>query len=121
MATITIGQWVQKTQRNIDQTVRGIKLAVFAGVIQDTRVDTGRLRGNWQTSTGAPVLYEIDRLDKTGNQAINQASSTITSNNVDYMSNNLPYAQVWEERDGMVKRNLARVTTIVRQEVAKAR
>jgi hypothetical protein len=40
---------------------------------------------------------------------------------VDYLSNNLPYAEVWEERDGMVKKNMARIVANVRSEVAKAK
>lgn len=121
MATISIGEWVRKTNRNLDQTVRGIKISLFNGVILDTRVDTGRMRGNWQTSTGRPVLAETSRLDPSGASATAEVVSTVKAQDVDYLSNNVPYVGVWEERDGMVKRNMARITTILREEVAKAR
>jgi hypothetical protein len=121
MATISIGDWVKKTNRNLDQTTRGIKISLFNGVILDTRVDTGRMRGNWQTSTGGPIFSEVQRLDKSGSLATAEVESKVKSRDVDFLSNNVPYAFVWEERDGMVKRNMARITSILREEVAKAR
>lgn len=81
----------------------------------DTRVDTGRLRGNWQTSTGSPITSEIGRLDPTGQQATQEAQQNVTAFGVDYMTNNLPYAMIWEERDGMIDRNMARIQRIVRE------
>jgi len=121
MANLTIGEWVSKTNRNLDQTMRGIKLSLFKGVIMDTRVDTGRMRGNWQTSTGFPTFTETARLDQSGNQAIAEAEYAIKPVAVDYLSNNVPYVGVYEELDGMVKKNMARLVTNIRNEVAKAR
>jgi hypothetical protein len=121
MANLTIGEWVSKTNRNLDQTMRGIKLSLFKGVIMDTRVDTGRMRGNWQTSTGAPTFTQTTRLDQSGNQAIAEAEYAIKPVAVDYLSNNVPYVGVYEELDGMVKKNMARLVTNIRNEVAKAR
>lgn len=121
MAEISISNWVKKTNRNLDETVRAIKISLFNGVIMDTRVDTGRLRGNWQTSTGQANPNVIGRLDKLGAQAKSEVEKTIKGDTVDYLSNNLPYAQVWEERDGMVKKNMARIVANVRSEVAKAK
>lgn len=121
MATISIGDWARKTNRNLDETVRGIKINLFNGVIMDTRVDTGRMRGNWQTSTGKFIPNSIGRLDKAGSQATQEVEQTVQASTVDYLSNNLPYVAVWEERDGMVKKNMARIVTNIRNEVAKAR
>ena len=99
----------------LEQTVRGIQIKLFNGVIMDTRVDTGRLRGNWQTSVGNPILQSIERLDPPGTAAMAQVQSTVTVGDVVYLTNNLPYAQVWEERDGMIARNVARLDRIIRE------
>jgi hypothetical protein len=99
----------------LEQTVRGVQIKLFNGVIMDTRVDTGRLRGNWQTSVGNPILQSIERLDTAGTAAMAQVQSTVTVGDVVYLTNNLPYAQVWEERDGMIARNVARLDRTIRE------
>lgn len=113
----------------VEETTRAIKIALFSGVIMDTRVGNpdgwksppppgyvgGRLRGNWQTSTSAPVEQEIDRIDPQGAEATQEAVEGVTASGVDYLTNNLPYAAVWEERDAMVSRNAARIERIVRE------
>lgn len=101
-----------------DQVTRAIKISFFTGIIRDTRVDTGRLRGNWQTSTGTPKLVKIDRLDPEAIESVNEVISNITTDGVDYMANNLPYAKVWEEKDGMVAKNLVRVQRAMRSILA---
>jgi hypothetical protein len=121
MATISIGDWAKKTNRNLDETVRNIKINLFSGVVMDTRVDTGRMRGNWQTSTGKFIGTETNRLDKQGTQVVQEVEATVKADTVDYLSNNLPYVAVWEEKDGMVKKNMARIVTNIRNEVAKAK
>jgi len=115
-----ISAFARKTKSTVGEASRAIKLALFSGVIQDTRVDTGRLRGNWQTSTGAPIASEIDRLDPSGADATNQAAANVTSGGLDFMTNNLPYAGVWEEKDGMIAKNMARIQRNV-EEVARGR
>lgn len=110
-----IDRFAKKTNSRVDEACRAIKISLFSGVIMDTRVDTGRLRGNWQTSTGSPITSEIGRLDPTGQQATQEAQQNVTAFGVDYMTNNLPYAMIWEERDGMIDRNMARIQRIVRE------
>ena len=110
-----ISAFAKATNSKLDEAARAIKLSLFSGVIMDTRVDTGRLRGNWQTTTGSPANGEIDRLDPGGSSATNEAASGVTGFGVDYLTNNLPYAEVWEDRDGMIAKNMARIDQIVRR------
>lgn len=114
MANLSIERWAKEVGASLDEASRAIKLEVFTGVIDDTRVDTGRLKGNWQTTNEKPADGEIAREDKEGNAVKDEAAETVTALGVDYLTNNLEYAEVWEEKDGMVARNLARVETIVR-------
>jgi len=113
-----ISRFAKKTNSSLDEACRAIKISLFNSVIMDTRVRTGRLRGNWQTSTGSPVTSETGRLDPSGASATQETEQKVTGiGTVDYLTNNLPYAEVWEEKDGMLSKNLARISRIVREEV----
>ncbi len=113
MANYTFEQWAEKTETTLDQFSRAVKIKLFQSIIMDTRVDTGRMRGNWQISTGSPILTETSNLDKlsigqTGGKAYNDVPNGVTSG-VDYLSNNVPYVAHWEQHDGMVAKNIIRV------------
>ena len=115
--SLSVSKYAKKTASNLDEAGRTIKISLFSSVIRDTRADEGRLKGNWQTSTGSPKLTEIDRLDKTGELAISEAAENVTAFGVDYITNNLSYAKVWEEKDGMVSKNIRRIERIVKEKV----
>lgn len=115
--SVDIAAFAKQANATLDETARAIKISLFNGVIRDTRVDTGRLRGNWQTTTGSPASGEIERLDPSGAAASEDVRNVVKGDTVDYLTNNLPYAVVWEERDAMVDKNLARINQIVRSAV----
>lgn len=122
--TINIRDLAEIVGARIDQVARAIKISTFNGVIRDTRVDTGRLRGNWQTSTGRMATSQIERVDKTiqyaaGGAAESEVSETVQGDTVDYLTNNLPYAEPWEERDGMIAKNIARIDRNIKEVLAK--
>ena len=119
--TVDIRSIAEKTNATLDEAARAITISLFNGVINDTRVDTGRLRGNWQASIGQPEQGTIERLDPNGTQATAQVESTVQSGEINYLTNNLPYAEVWEQRDGMVARNAARIERTVAEEVRRVR
>ena len=119
--TVDIRKIAEQTNATLDEAARAITISLFNGVINDTRVDTGRLRGNWQASIGQPEQGTIERLDPNGTQATAQVESTVQSGAVNYLTNNLPYAEVWEQRDGMVARNAARIERTVAEEVRRVR
>ena len=110
-----ISGFVKKTGMRTEQVCRAVKISLFNSVIMATRVDTGRLRGNWQTTTGAPNMSTTDRLDPSGQLASAEVRANVRGFSVDYMTNNLPYAEVYEEKDGMVARNMARITRILEE------
>ena len=115
-----ISKYARKTIDDAGKVSRASKLALFSGVIRDTRVDTGRLRGNWQTSTGSPKMVEIEREFPKGtpdDELIKEPMANVTAFGADYMTNNLPYAVVYEEKDGMVAKNMARVERNLKEAV----
>ena len=101
-------RFANKAEASATQVYRKVAYELFRRVILRTPVDTGRLRGNWQTTLGAPAFGELDREDNSApaNQAgIGQSSAaddslttTLTADITDplYLTNNLPYAQVIE-------------------------
>ena len=84
-----------------EEKLRGSLLSFCTQVIKFTPVDTGRLRGNWQTSFNKPKLSLLDRkqLSNTSGNAtseMQQALSKLKIGDIFYFTNNLPYARVVE-------------------------
>lgn len=115
---LNVAKFSKATKSTIAEASRAIKISLFNGVIRDTRVDTGRLRGNWQTSTGKPITVTIERFDQSGNTVTAEVSSVVSAFGVDYITNNLVYAPIWNERDGIIDKNIARLRRNIREAVA---
>lgn len=114
-----IGAFAQKAGASLDETVRAVTIELFTGVITSTPVDTGRARGNWQTTTKTPASGEVERLGSMESLAeVHQNAGGAGS--VTYLTNNLPYIIPLEEGHSeqaapgaMVRGNFERVTSIV--------
>jgi hypothetical protein len=87
---------IRKTAKNIperaDQITRQVALAADRQVVLSTPVDTGRARGNWQPSLGAPAEGTLEL-----GQARANPESTVGAyvggrpTSVIFITNNLPY------------------------------
>ncbi len=116
-----VRRFTAKTTEAHDKIARVATLELFSGVIKATPVDTGRARGNWQTTVGSPAKGRLEREDKSGSEAIAEveAKTPEGTGQVTYLSNNLPYIMELEEGsskqapEGMVKRNMDRVQKMV--------
>jgi hypothetical protein len=115
-----VAKFAKKAGKSVDETGRAIVLELFGSVIKDTPVDTGRARGNWQTTIGSPASGVVDRdgaapaLSEMTGQAASFGGNTI------YLSNRLPYIyrleyDGWSDQApyGMVRKNVARIQKIV--------
>ena len=122
-----VAKFAKLTNASMDETGRAIVLELFSSVIKDTPVKSGRAKGNWQTSITNP---KIGVLDRTGDAvAINEATSESAKfgmGKVIYLANNLPYIYRLEflgwsiqAPDGMARKNVARIQSIVRKAVAE--
>ena len=105
-------------KQDLNTASRGVTLRIFDAVVRDTRVDTGRLRGNWNASVGSPDTTTTEAVDKTPGlrQEMRDRVSPLALN---VLANSLPYAEVWEQRDGMIARAIADVERLLREEVEK--
>ena len=109
-------QIAKRANVTLDEFVRATWLELFSGVINNTRTDTGRMKGNWQTTVGAPAKDEINRLDISGAETIrDMEANSGGAGQTTYLANNVPYVGVWEQRDGMVAKNIARIETNIRK------
>lgn len=106
-----------KAGESSDGIVRAVTLSLFSGIIRDTPVRDGRLRGDWQTTVGQPASAENGRVDKSGKAAMAEvvAKTPAGAGQETYISNSMPYAEFIENGgsqkapEGMVKRNMDRI------------
>lgn len=98
-----------KGGKDLGGLAQAIKIELFSGVVLDTRVDTGRLRGNWSIQENTPALGTLDRVDKSGQMVLQEVVAGSTPSGLTYFTNNLPYAEVYEEEDAMVATNVIRI------------
>lgn len=143
-----IRKFAKKFGMTHDEAFRGIAISLFSGVVLDTPVEEGTLRGGWNVSLGAPDESITNKKDPSGARTITQIKTTLRGISMDSevsMTNPLPYAPVVEyglyptgsvdkpdskvtpegyskkAPAGMVRRNVARIQRIVAESVKKAK
>lgn len=110
------------TEKAIDEVVvvvqQRIALQLLEGVVNMTPVLTGRARGNWQVTIGAPTTTQLNVEDKDGGPTKTAGEAviqSITTLGAVYLTNNLPYITELEKGtstkapQGMVRVTLDRV------------
>ena len=91
---LDIGSWLEK-EVNKETRISAIKL--LQGVVLNTAVDTGILRGSWLVSVESPNYAIPQNLDKSGSSTISTGINIIgtaqaTKYPTIYLQNRLPYA-----------------------------
>jgi hypothetical protein len=110
--------FADKTGEKLERVDVAFKINLFDRAVQRTRVDTGRLRGNWQVTTGAPAPGVIDRNQQAGG-LIGQEAGKVEPFSVTYLTNNLPYAIVYDEIDGIIAGAVADAKAQLAEVIAK--
>lgn len=125
-----IQAWTAQTMQGVDRIRRASILELFTLVIYATPVDTGRLRGNWQTTVGQPASGVKTATDANGSVAIAEVMANMGSlTDAVWFVNNLPYAERieydgwsrYKAPEGMVRRNVIRWQEIVAAKAAAYR
>lgn len=128
--TLDIQAFVAKAKKNPETVMRSVSLKLFSAIIKASPVDTGRFRGNWQTTGVTPATGLIAGVDPTGNKAVNSAATFITNApgwDTFTLTNNLPYAERleygWSKQapTGVVRVNVIRFQQLINEEAAKVR
>jgi hypothetical protein len=95
-----LNRFTVKVTEASEEKIRGNLLSFTKLVIEQTPVDTGRLRGNWQSSINQAKLSQITTQQKgLSGAASDEAQKTIAQfelGDIFFFTNNLPYARVVE-------------------------
>lgn len=101
-----------------EKIIRSTLLDFTRLVIKETPVDTGRLRGNWQSSLNVPQNASVERVQRSptsgaANTDAGAALDKLEIGDIFWFTNNLPYARRIEEGyskqrpEGMLRKNVA--------------
>jgi hypothetical protein len=118
--SLDIANFIKKAEGDI----RDVKVATIfelsSQIIKKTPVDTGRAKGNWQYSFGAPKTGVVSSNNTAPLGALGSVNFGISDQfGVDYIVNNLDYIEYLEDGRsnqapiGMVKTTVAQFRQIV--------
>lgn len=107
--SLSLARFAEQTGRNIDEVMRQSVYALLNAILLRSPVDTGRFRGNWNTSIGVPNLtvenktYPGGSIESRGaaasQESLDEAQkvlATFQGDGVLYLSNGLIYGQELE-------------------------
>jgi len=109
----------EKGKEDLCELSRAIKIELFNSAVDDTRVDTGLLKGNWSIQEKTKPRRILKTLDPDGKKVKARIEKIASPDGVTYFVNSLSYAAVYEREDAMVGRNVARLQQIVKTRAAK--
>lgn len=122
----SLAAFAEQTKEAIDDVFREVVIEIGTSVIRLSPVDTGRFKGNWQFTVGAPSNQSIDTFDKAGHETIATLVAEVSkleAGQVAYIVNNLVYGVPLEygysdqAPAGMVQITLARFQQIVEEAI----
>lgn len=111
-----ISRFITKAGSNMDKAVRQTVVLASQGVIMNTPVDTGRLRGNWQFGHTFPA-GQVELPDTSGAATIAKIAGQtmrLRAGGECWIVNNLPYAGKIEYGHSSVKapQGMVRITLL---------
>lgn len=99
--SVPIHALAEKMQLDVETIARKVTLDVFSAVVKRSPVDTGRFKGNWNASYGAPNYTVSQRIDKTPllstGKNIQRDALALPVGGITFLSNGLPYAKRLED------------------------
>jgi len=127
--SVDLSRLVEKAKGNIDKAVRQTVVLASQGVVMNTPVDTGRLRGSWTFGVGMPASAHRTVADKSGGATLTAIASAVSSEKAGpsfYITTNLPYArrieyEGWSHTkapQGMVRITIENLPTAIKRYVA---
>tara|TARA_R110000772_G_scaffold171720_1_gene283610 strand:+ start:373 stop:759 length:387 start_codon:yes stop_codon:yes gene_type:complete len=122
--SLDVGKWAEKAGEDAAEANAAVLLSLFRGVIMDTPVLEGRLRGNWIATKSKPSTTTRKTPDPSGKATTARAMNFVDRQDLGedfniYLTNNLPYAHRieydgWSHTKapaGMVRTNLIRIAS----------
>lgn len=122
-----LARFAEKAGLNTDTVVRKTTLDLARSVVQNSPVDTGRFRANWQLGEDSPPQGTLNEFDKSGSTYAKLAvqAAGIKAGGVIFLVNNLPYAIPLEygyskqAPSGMARLAVSRYQKYIRDAVAQ--
>lgn len=122
--SLDVGNWAEKAGEDAAEANEMIVLSLMRGVIMETPVLEGRLRGNWIATKNKPSTATRKQPDPSGRATVARAENFVERQDLSedfsiYLTNNLPYAHRieydgWSREKaptGMVRNNLTRIAS----------
>lgn len=84
----------RQVEMGASRAVRALSLIINQVIVNETPVDTGHARANWQVGISEPITSEIDEEDPSGGATIERNASVIRQappHKDIILSNNVPY------------------------------
>jgi hypothetical protein len=109
---------------DVETVVRKTSIDLMRGMVENSPVDTGRFKGNWQTGFGAfnPVVTDPPNSDALGRCAV--ALETWIPGQTIWLTNALPYANRLEygwskqAQSGMVRLTVNQYGEYLKKQIA---
>lgn len=124
-----IQRFCDLTKERASTVTRQTALSMLGSIIKRSPVDTGRFRGNWQTTIDTPPSGTLEATDKSGSETFNRGLAALTGFECGppiYLANNLPYARRLEDGystqapAGMVKLTVNEFRKYIAQAIEQA-
>tara|TARA_E500000318_G_scaffold101261_1_gene104616 strand:+ start:159 stop:506 length:348 start_codon:yes stop_codon:yes gene_type:complete len=108
----SVEQAAAKILARTEKIIRSTLLGSASRIIEDSPVDTGLLRSNWQATLDRGATGEVSNRGESA--AKSEAASKVLAvkiGSVFYLTNNVFYAGIQELQNGMVRREMARLAS----------
>lgn len=123
-----INRWVEEVEDDVKSILQTIVFRIGREVVTLSPVDTGRFKGNWQLTIGAPATSSLLRYDQSGGIVLGDMQRvvrTLTPGQVAYIQNTVEYGYDLEygsspqarDPDGMVRVTAAKFAILVNEAV----
>ena len=121
-----INRWVEEVEDDVKSILQTLTFKIGGEVVRLSPVDTGRFKGNWQLTIGAPATSSLLRYDETGGIVLSDMQRvvrTLTPGQVAYIQNtveygyDLEYGSSQQAPDGMVRITEAKFAILVNEAV----
>ena len=89
-----INRWVEEVEDDVKSILQTITFKIGSEVVRLSPVDTGRFKGNWQLTIGAPATSSLLRYDESGGIVLSDMQRvvrTLTPGQVAYIQNTVEY------------------------------
>jgi hypothetical protein len=124
----SVGKWARGAKQSVLDVRRYVLVNMGGAIIGDTPVLTGMLKGNWQTSVGAPKTSEIPL--RPANLAVAElvdVANKLKGDETVFIRNNRPYAVKIEyghskkRPEGMLRKNVVMYRRVVMQAIREGK